>query len=71
MNDTTTLQTAAQPWPPGRAEMAVWNPADSDSQDAGRAFEQLEQHAMGSLRRTGVLAGLLVVVAASAAHWLA
>lgn len=71
MNDTTTLQTATQPWPPGRAEMAVWNPADTDGDDAGRAFQQLEQRAMGSLLRSGVLASVLVVVAAGAAHWLA
>jgi hypothetical protein len=68
MNDTTTQRTAAPPWPPGRAEMAVWNPADTDD-DAGRAFEQLEQHAMGSLRRTGALAGALAMVA-GALHWL-
>lgn len=66
--DDTCAPLAPAPWPPARAEMAVWDPAES-VRDAGREFEQLAQRDMGQLRRAAGVALLLMLVV-SGLHWV-
>jgi hypothetical protein len=67
--DDPSASLAPAPWPPARAEMAIWNPADS-VRDAGREFEQLAQRDMGVLRRVASVALLLMLVA-TGLNWIA
>ena len=62
------LDAESPPWPPGRAEMAVWSPAEG-GRDAGRAYEQLERHDMSLSRRIAGLA-VVLVLSLSGLHWL-
>lgn len=76
-----SLNLDSPPWPPGRAEMAVWSPQDGSpadalpwapaeaGRDAGRAFEQLERLGLGLSRRIAGLA-VLLVLSLTGLNWL-